>query len=846
MSAPETSVKNAPKEAPTGKWRDLSGRFSRPDLRADLARFTRVATPLWRGNLAWIAAALAISFSGAYPIYQTSWYGAVILIGVVAGGILAALALARRWSVGKTAGIAALTYLVVGVPVASPGIFSAPGTFLSRLVGVLVAPVAGWRQILSLDLPLGTYHQVLAPFFFLALASSLISFSFAWRRFGPWWIGAPLAYVPLIVGIACGPSGVLMPGVSGGWGRALLGVALTLVLFGWLFWRPFAQRHLNIRIAHDLFGEEVRGQWQTWRMVRTGLGVGMMIAALLVSATFTPSLLEGKSRHVLRDDVTPEEVVAAQPSPLLNYRAFFTDDLATSELFRVEAPSDATRIRLATLTVYDGNTFTPAADQGADLFVRVPHFIPPSETEDGETSEPFSSTIDIAAYRGVWVPLPGSLGSVRFEGSDRDALTDGFFYNRETSTGVQIAEPGLESGTTYKVEAVDTLKPASALAGFTPASEHSPLVATYPDSLTEWVDAQELGDSGADLATLLQRLQERGYLSHALTIDPDAPPAWMENLGDYTFAPSRSGHSLDRVERLFDQMLTQQKAAGVDADPHLLVSAIGDDEQFAVAAALIADSLGYRARVVLGARLQPESDAETRSDPLPFCVNGSCVGADMAVWVEIQDGTTGEWAAVDVTPQYAMSPAPKIRQQSDPQHSTRVTPPSVTVQPPPAAKPGGAEAQADTETEGGHVPFEVPFAARIVGIVALVIVIAALPALTILSMKRIRTRRRQNAPTGISQIRGAWDEYCDYATDFGYSRRPGATRRETVADLKVESGSAALVAHAADYVSFQAPQSEDFDSAPIWEQVRAAKKELAGGTGQWERIRARFSPRSLR
>ena len=71
----------------------------------------------------------------------------------------------------------------------------------------------------------------------------------------------------------------------------------------------------------------------------------------------------------------------------------------------------------------------------------------------------------------------------------------------------------------------------------------------------------------------------------------------MASLPDYAFQPSASGHSLARIDAMFARLLERETDPRAEASGNY-VAAIGDDEQFAVAVALIARELGFPARVV--------------------------------------------------------------------------------------------------------------------------------------------------------------------------------------------------------------------------------------------------------
>src|SRR5690606_24310818 len=118
--------------------------------------------------------------------------------------------------------------------------------------------------------------------------------------------------------------------------------------------------------------------------------------------------------------------------------------------------------------------------------------------------------------------------------------------------------------------------------------------------LKQWVAAHSRGDGGDALRGLVDLLRERGYLSHALaTPGNDEEPRWAVELAGYELQPSAAGHSLARIDQLFERLLEREQ--NVQSPSESFVAAVGDDEQFAVAVALIAGELGFPSRVVIGA-----------------------------------------------------------------------------------------------------------------------------------------------------------------------------------------------------------------------------------------------------
>lgn len=792
---------------------------------------------------------IAVSLGSAWPIYETVWFALPVVAGVVGGAVIAGLAITRGWPLLKLVIVTALTYVVLGVPVAAPQSLVPPDSLGTRLIQVVLAPVSSWKELLSLELPLGTYEAVLAPVFLLALVCSVGAFSLAWRPGSSWRMAVPVGAFPMFFGILFGPGFVERVSVgpldvSPSW---MLGVAVLLLGFGWLAWRPIAVRRTSVAAAVGLLGEQINGRLVALKAFRVALGVAMVVAALVVSSLATGLINQGREREVLRDRVDPLLSVTSQRSPLTTYRNFFSNENFAAEMFSVQDSSDLERVRLATLSQYDGHTFTVLGDDGADAddqhFVRLPSRLDPSVYGiDGTGVEQAAPTVDIAGYEGIWVPVPGALVSVEFGGTRNSSLGDNFYFNKSTNTGVNLVEGGLRSGDRYTLDAYPYLLSSNTVADFTPAGEGR--IASgieVPESFTRWVSSQGVGTDGSALLELVSRLRSRGYLSHALSVEEQTTPAWVEALDDYTFIPSRSGHSLDRIDTMFTALLEQQDLVGVDAAPEMLVAAVGDDEQFAVAGALIADELGFNARIVLGARLlEPAGE-----DRLPTCSSGSCTGGDMAVWLEVQDGETGRWAAVDVTPQHETTPTPSEQQRSDPKHNTEVPEDTVLAIPPPQPKPVLGEEQAGTESEKAKDSIEVGRALRYAGISVLGMFVLASPFLTVVGAKTIRTVRRRRDPNPVHSTIGAWENYVDRGLDFGLEPPRAATRREVAEAFSPEDPYARYVADISDFATFGVNDPALHDPAPAWQASKRASTELSSRFVSKQRILALLSLRSF-
>ena len=776
----------------------------------------------------------------AWPIYRSSTFVVAVATGLIVAHALTWAATRWRWSAWWLALAAFGAYAVLGLPVAAPSMLTGGLDQVVRgAVAVLTAPVTGWKDLLTLDLPLGSYQATLAPVFFLWIAVPVAALSLAWRA-RRLWVAAPLLGLALTAfGVVFGASTVSDP-VQ--WGPVVLtgpremfvGAAAVLTALGYLVWRSLHDRRRALQAAEAATGVRISGRTTSARAGRVVISTAMVAIAVTAGAIAAPLAVAGQSRDVLRDRVDPRLEIQTHLSPLAEYRTFFTDDRFDRVLFTVATGAD--RVRLATLPFYDGRlarVIDPEAEgtEPSDAFVRVPSSLNAPAGTRPETSE-----VTIVDYDAVWMPTVGSLTGVQFRGDRAASLADGFFYNAAAQMGVQLAEPGLGAGVGYRqlaavpesVPPVTTLTPARSTSQFAPG--------TIPESLTEWIAAQDAPAGGEGLALLIDRLRARGYLSHALTIDEASPPQWRAELGASPFEPSRAGHSTDRIDALFTALLQRQNEVGGDDDA-ALVAAVGDDEQFSVAAAMIADQLGFATRIVLGARL--------RGDELPVCDNG-CRGGDIAAWIEVQDAS-GTWVPIDVTPQHENALAPDELTTRDPEVPTEVHEEVAEQVLPGDADPADGGERSDDPTESSADWGQLWAAMRIGGLSLLALVVLTWPFLLILLAKALRRRGRRTAPDPVDRVTGGWDEYVDAAVDSGLAAPRAHTRRELAAAHAGDDATsrATLLADWADRSVFDATPPTTADSERFWEIVDDERARLLTERGFWPRVRARLSVRSL-
>ena len=795
---------------------------------------SKIQTPGLIGDMVFLNLLLLLAMAASWPIFRTPWLIVTGVVALLAAGAITLAAIRLAWSKWFTAIVIVVAYLVLGVLAGAPEIYGSSGRLMDAIIGVAHAPVTGWKNLLTLDLPLGTYREILSIAFFVFFAVSLGAFGTAWRSQRWWATAVPMAGILIVFGAAFGAHIDWRGPVSFLSFQALLGIAVFSVGLLWVLWRLSAFRRQALLSAKKRASGTLVGKRSSFRPLRLLTGFMMFAVALAGAGFLAPRIVTGDDRAALRSGVDPDLLAAEQISPLSTYREYFDDEKYSEPLFSVDGSAD--RIRVATLNSFDG-TVAMAVPEGetTSRFLRVP-----SSLSGGRTQK---LDIKIENYQGVWVPVSGDLGSLVFEGANRDLLTDGFFYNQDSETGIQTAKNGLSSGDSYTIESGPYLVASSEISTFSPGKggDWAP-EENIPDSVGNWIGAQDLGRSGADLLELISRLRNRGYLSHSLISDSESLPTWATDMTMSAVAPSRAGHSSARIDRLFTDLLERQNALPGQTDPNMLVSAVGDDEQFAVAGALIADRLGFKVRIVVGAVLSRES---TDASAIPTCADGVCQGRNMSAWIEVQDGETGAWGAIDVTPQHSVPPEPDPEQRSDPKNHTRVEPNSVDALPPPVPNPRSSEANSDSQ-EPEDAPVELGPLWQAAAISGLVLLLLALPIVTIIGTKAFKASRRHGAKDPRDRVIGGWDEFVDRSIDRGMPAPTNQTRNELASLYAGYDSGAAYLASGADFAAFSSDPISEADAEHYWRVIKDALKTVATGENSRGALRAKLSLSSFR
>lgn len=774
------------------------------------------------------AIALALGTLAAQPIYQTPWLwlvaAAALAIGVLVAWLRARARLGAVPVIALLLGLFALTVVPVAVPQALGG------GFFTGLTDGLAAVALGWKQLLTLTLPVGTYRTVLVPFYIVSIIAAFLTVRLSQLRGR----AAAVAALPMLLPVAfgtvfgasnvskpfsLGPVNIVAPRELGLW----LGAALLAAV--WIVWTAGRERRAALKLGRSATAPQTnRGG-----VVRAAIGALILVVCLGAGALLAPVANSGV-RQVPRDSVDPELVVRERPSPLAGYRGSKTDTELDRVMFSVRGSNGLPdRLSLAVLDSYDGTDFH-VSDGAAGLFTRFP---------SGERlKSPSSVEVHIGeGYQDIWVPT-ATLGSApNFAGQRAQRLDDGFYVNRETGGAIAFAKGeknvvGLRQGDSYTAP-METKPQATELGS--PVSKSALVDLETAPELGAWIEAQELPGDDAGLAALIERLRERGYLSHSLTDEPGTS-LWLARLADEhgtAFESSAGGHSLARVEGLFAQLNEQQRAAGEKATSEQLVAGVGDDEQFAAAAALIARALGYDSRVVVGVRTAGDG-----VPGVPVCER-DCTGDTLAAWIEVR-GSAGNWVPFDVTPQVEIRPQRLEEGEQLPQYPSTPEERDVReIDPPIGLGEQGESATTDNEDDQLGELWPV-LRAALLGAGALTFI--TLPLLYLPAAKRLRARRRAGAAEPEVRAVGAWNEMVDRALDQGVDVPTGTTRARVAQALSTEA--AGWLAQETDRAVFgnapTSPQQADL----MWAAARDDHAARKADQSRWARLRAAYSLRS--
>ncbi|MET0811428.1 MAG: transglutaminaseTgpA domain-containing protein [Microbacterium sp.] len=741
----------------------------------------------WVLDLSATALLVAVALVGFWPTFGGPSFLPAAIGGILIGLAIAAVAAWRRWGILSVAGLVIAAYFVFGGALALPqtailGVIPS----LETLQALALGTVTSWKQMLTTVAPVAAADGHLVVPFLLALVVTTLTASLALRLSHVAWALIPSGALLMLV-IALGTPEPAFPIVQG--------LVFAVVSVAWLALRQiWAPQNAAVSV-----GEVDPARASHMRMRRLVAGAAVLAVAGVAGVATSAIAAPAQPRQVFRDAIIPPFDVRDYPSPLQSFRKNVRD-LVDDTLFTVQGLPDGARIRTAVMDEYDGMVYnvTDGGPASSSAFAPLRSDISP----DAE-GVPVTLKIAVDEYAQVWVPTAGELSAIRFDGDRAEELRRGTYVN--PATGTAVATPKLRAGDEYSVDAVIPEMPDDVqLADVEFGKVAAPKQSNVPEELTS-LAAETVANAESPIEqvrALESFLTEGGFFSHGLE-------------GEVL---SRAGHTSERMTTLFggDQM-------------------IGDDEQYAVAMALLAGELGIPVRVVLGYYPDEEDEAGAVF---------TATGDDVHAWVEVNFEGFG-WLAFDPTP-------PEDQVPNDQNTKPRVDPKPQVLQPPPPPQepvdlpptlPDDRESEEETLNLAGIIGAILLIGGITLGILALLMA----PFIVIGAWKAARRRSRRTAERTSDRISGGWDELTDRAVDYGARLTPGATRPEEAASVvaTLDVPRVSVLAERADVDVFGPgdPSAEDVDA--FWHEVDAIVGGLGKDAGFWRRTRARLSLRSL-
>jgi transglutaminase-like putative cysteine protease len=729
-----------------------------------------------------------------WPTYQSTSFIIMVVATVIIGTAIGVVGAVFRLSAAIVALMAVAAYLLCGVALAVPdkaivGVFPSVDGVLDLITGAAL----GWKQLVTISAPVGSYQALLVPVFFVVLLVSVVSVTVALRaRRGEW---ALLVTIGLFgLGIALGPETVQAP--------ALPALALVIVMLGWLVAFRIRRRGEASAALRRQSGAPIARSERRFTRLRSLVSAGIVLLVAVVAGTAAAAFVPAAgNRDVVRSALVQPFDPSVHASPLSGFRSYLEPPSSHEAMLTVSGLDGERRIRIATLDTYDGVVYSVGSGQGSSAsgtFTRVPGRLDAA----GLDGKNVSLDVTVDGYRGVWLPGVGALRAVEFTGSRAGQLRNAVYNN--AVTGTTAVSAGLRAGDRYRLDAtVGDTRTIAQLADASPGDAVMPKLDVVPDGIDQAIHdaAGSQRQSGKQLAAALKMLVDDGYISHGIGASEPI---------------SHSGHGAGRITQLLSD-----------------VPMVGDQEQYAVAAALMARRIGFPARVVVGFVVPKDAAAGGTV---------TVTGADISAWIQVQTKHDG-WVTVDPNP--PVRPIP----QKQPQDPKKISRPQTNIQPPatkiqPDAAPPQQSRVVHTPNDATNPLLAMLLAiGRIVGVVVIVIAVVLAPFMAVVAAKWHRRRNRRNAPDPLERVSGGWQEFVDAALDHGFTPQPAATRSEVA---QAVGGMRPLVlASVADRAAFAPSGPSETDADRVWQAVDELRRRMNNGATRWQRIRAAVSLASL-
>ncbi|MCX8530564.1 MAG: hypothetical protein ORN27_10955 [Rhodoluna sp.] len=806
-----------------------------------------------RGNLRGLLFQLGFTLFAAWlvwPIYGDSYLAIVLAVAVFLGITGARLLVSRSagWLTRALFGVFGVA--LVGPLVSSPGIFTSGSAFVSNWIDSVTSIIFGWKQLITIDPPVGTYHGLMTPTFLVFFVANLLAGLAVFGNPKRQWLAILPFFSMVVFAFAFGQASIddktnifgFVLDIPSSWVSAVI---ILMASVKYLTPRPGKRPKFDfgaIRNVKALGRQAVQfgGSWA-------------LVLAALVAVSLVLGLSSASNREVLRS-APPVEFTGDELSPLSLYRQNFTDTKKLNQEVLRYSTSDANleRIRLAVMTHFNGQVFSVENDQSQLLQFQLL----PAALSSSDGAKTVATKFELTNRNSAWLPLVDRVSKVDFGGAKAQSFSDHFYFNRPTNSGAILGKDAPTGAVSYTVNsfvATDSVdKTTIKSSPNTVCADASGGQSTVPQSVCDWLNLQSADVSNADgFEKLVQTLRARGFLSHSLDL-PKGDQTWTSLLPGYRWVTSRAGHSTGRIDQMFKDLISLQEASKPGTPNTKLVATAGDDEQFATAAALLAQAAGYDSRVVLGFK----TARSTPNDAVATCQDNACFGKNLTAWVEISSGGSS-WLPIDVTPQFRIQPKSPPKVTGLKQHEASPGQDNASVLPPAQVDPTNSK---DCTKDCGDQFDWVGLILNILGYVLLVALVLGVifgPPLAIILGKRRRRRNRLDPEktTLAMRITGAWDEYVDNLIDLGERGLRRLPANETRPELLVKAAKAnealaqsqyaQAMVRFTDFAAF-APEEPNPDyEREVWNFVDTEFAKSTAELSRYRKLRVQLSLRSI-
>ncbi len=752
---------------------DLPAEADAPDARSLVTRRLLWLEIALVGLACWVAAA------AFRPVFATArTFGVPTLAAIAIATVIAAFAarrgIATRWSLVGSTGVAALfvSYTIL-VGSLSGGVVPGPDAVSGLRVGV----GQGFSSMLGDALPLANHTFALVFVTMVCWLGAAVAAELTQRTSIP--------ALPLIAPLAI--FGLAMPVVApthppSAWhigGFIALSLLITLV-----------RAVPDPRSTGTVIGARVDGlaEFHSRSLLSSRLVLGLpLIALCAVIAPFVGDAAMTRDPFDPRD-LRDEQVEPVRVGDALGEYKRIVGQNPTRPAFRVTSDNvsitDLARVAVVRLDTYDGVRFTTSDRYQVAGSLLTPPGQPPSGGRD--TTLRFSDL----SLDDPWLPTAGTPTRIDLRGVGFDP-----------DSGDLLA-PGSVKGLTYELRA-RIVNPSPAELATAPldtsvdAAQYRALPGGLPPGIGRVADEASAGATKPGEA--LQKLAT--FLRTDFTLDATSP----------------AGHAAGRIEAF------------------LRTDRAGSAEQFATAFTVMARSLGFPARVVVGYKLVANTNGTAQ--PLEFVKSDN-----YHVWSEVKFASLG-WIAYDPTPSAGATPPQRT---ATPEIPATVTPQGDGQQTTPKELgPSEADPAVDMSSPWGR-PVLIA-AATVAAVAAVVVAVCG----AIIAVKGRRRQRRRREGRAADRVIGAWDEVVDRLIELQFPITQSMTPRDIARATQTTYGTAATLP-----LSFLVPDvgravygrvEPDTDTVDrSWLRALEFEQNLALTLSRSHQWRARLSLRPLR